>query len=374
MTVVELCQRLVRAESTPGREREAIIVAAEAMRELGYDDVRIDSHGNLTGRIGPPDGPLLVIDGHIDTIPVVDASAWTRSPFSGDAADGHVHGLGTTDMKGPVAAAICGCAQLAANPGELRGRLQLSVSIAEEMAEGASLRRSFDGVPVDWCVIAEPTSLRVAVAQRGRAKVAVDFRGRSSHAATSERGINAVALAMDLERALRDLPRGRHPLLGQRDINVIEIHSEPAPSISTIPNRCLAHYDVRFLPGETSESILANFRGAIPAGADADLRFHQAEWQTYVGEEYSVEDVAAAWETASDHPLVSAAIAATGAGLGIYRFCTNGSYFAGERRIPTIGYGPGHQEDAHTVDERIAIAQLEDAVVGYRDIAAALLG
>jgi len=372
VSVVDLCQSLLRSDSTPGREREAITIAAEAMRALGYDEVAVDRHGNLTGGIGPSAGPVMVIDGHIDTIPVVDAARWMTSPFSGELSNGHVHGLGSTDMKGPVAAAIYGGAQLASGV-PLRGRLQLSISIAEEMTEGATLRRSFDGLRVDYCVIAEPTSLRIAVAQRGRAKVAIDVRGRSAHAAMSEQGVNAIGLMMQIDEALRDLPRGNHPLLGHRDLNMIEINSEPSPSISTIPNRCVAYYDIRFLPGETRESLLSDVRRAVPTGTDADVRFHRAVWTTYVGERYDVEDFAASWEIADDHPLVQAAAGTAGAQLGTYRFCTNGSYFAGERGIPTIGYGPGHQEDAHTVDERISVDELERAVAGYSEIVAAVL-
>ena len=83
--------------------------------------------------------------------------------------------------------------------------------------------------------------------------------------------------------------------------------------------------------------------------------------------------VLAAWETPPDHPLVTKALAATGADATAYQFCTNGSYFAGDRGIPTIGYGPAFPEEAHTVDEHIPIDHLEAAARGYHDIAAALL-
>ena len=374
MTLVDFCQRLIQAESTPGKEGRAIELAAAEMRALDYDDVTVDAFGNLIGRIGTGEPPILVIDGHIDTIPLADEQLWTHHPLSGEIADDHIYGLGTSDMKGPVAALIHAGGLLKQSGVELRGTAYFVASIAEEMTEGATLRESFDGRPIDWCVIAEPTALEVATCQRGRAKVAVEFHGESCHAANAWRGDNAVDHATDTALRLRSVESCSHPLLGKRDINLIDIHSEPYPSISTIPNWCLARWDVRFLPAETKDGLLDLFRSCIEDGVRADVRYHRASWVTYVGRAYDVDDYAAAWETPRDHPLVGAAHQATGGALSTYQFCTNGSYFCGERGIPTVGFGPASPDAPHTVDERISIDQLERAALGYRDIALALLG
>lgn len=374
MSLVEFCQSLIRADSTPGKEGEAIELAAAEMRALGYDEVTVDAYGNLIGRVGSGEGPTLVFDGHIDTIPLAGEELWTHHPLSGAIDGDSIYGLGTSDMKGPVAALVHAGGLLAQSRDKLTGTAYFVASIAEEMTEGATLRQSFKDVPIDWCVIAEPTALELATCQRGRAKVAIEFDGESCHAANSWRGDNAADHAVDAALNLRKVDPGSHPLLNKRDINLIDIHSEPYPSISTIPNWCLARWDVRFLPGETKEGLLELFRSCVGEGARADVRYHRAAWTTYVGQEYDVDDYAAAWETARDHPLVIAAQKATGAELSTYQFCTNGSYFCGERGIPTVGYGPAHPDAPHTVNESIPIDQLERAAVGYRDIALALLG
>jgi acetylornithine deacetylase/succinyl-diaminopimelate desuccinylase-like protein len=198
--------------------------------------------------------------------------------------------------------------------------------------------------------------------------VAIEFLGQSAHAANAWRGENAVDHAIDTAVRIRDLPRGSHPLLGKRDINLIDICSEPYPSVSTIPNHCLTRWDVRFLPGETKQGLLDEF-----AGCSARVTYTRATWTTYAGNPYDVDDYATAWETPREHPIVTAAQAATGAELSTYQFCTNGSYFAGERGIPTVGYGPADPGSPHTVDESIPIDQLMYAAAGYRDIALALM-
>jgi putative selenium metabolism hydrolase len=374
MTLTEFCQALLRVESTPNRERAAIELAAQEMEDLGYDEVVIDGHGNLLGRIGPEGGPVLVVDGHIDTIPLHSPDAWRHDPFGAEIDADVIYGLGASDMKGPVAAFIHGLAGLKGASSNLKGCVYAVASIAEEMTEGAAVERSFAERPIDYCIIAEATALRVATAQRGRAKVEVEIRGRGVHAANAWKGVNAVDPSADLIKAVRSLPRGHHDVLGERDINVIDIHSEPYPSVNVIPTNCLTRFDVRFIPGETRESLLEAFRKLLPDEVDADVRYFRAQWETYVGEEYDVEEYSAAWETPQDHPLVTSALTATGAERTAYQFCTNGSYFAGDRGVPTIGYGPADPASAHTVDESIPVDQLHRAATGYRDIALALLG
>ena len=200
---------LVRTESTPGREQEAIALAAAEMTGLGYDEVTVDGHGNLLGRIGhnPGDGrPVLVLDGHIDTIPLYAAEQWGPPRVRGPGIRRALYGLGAVDMKAGVAALIHGAAQVTRRD-RMHGCAVVSVSIAEEMREGATLARTFAGRDVAWCVIAEPTDLRVATAQRGRARVEVEIWGRSAHAASSGQGVNAVTATMEV--AARGGPAGQ---------------------------------------------------------------------------------------------------------------------------------------------------------------------
>ena len=101
------------------------------------------------------------------------------------------------------------------------------------------------------------------------------------------------------------------------------------------------------------------------------------EFETYTGQGYAVPEFAPAWYTDPDSALVQTALDAVDrAGiapeLGTYSFCTNGSLTAGTLGIPTIGFGVGREQDAHTVDESIEIAQLHRAVSGFRSLAGAL--
>jgi acetylornithine deacetylase/succinyl-diaminopimelate desuccinylase-like protein len=59
--------------------------------------------------------------------------------------------------------------------------------------------------------------------------------------------------------------------------------------------------------------------------------------------------------------------------LSAYRFCTNAAYSAGVAGVPTIGFGPGEESDAHMIDERLMVADLLSAANGYRGIIDAIL-
>jgi acetylornithine deacetylase/succinyl-diaminopimelate desuccinylase-like protein len=135
----------------------------------------------------------------------------------------------------------------------------------------------------------------------------------------------------------------------------------------------VARFDIRFLPGETRESLLSLMQGLLPTEAKARVRIMPAVFTTYTGAHYELEDMALSWETPPTHELVEKALAATGATLETYPFCTNGSYFAGERGIATIGYGPGAAAQAHAVDEAVPVAEVEQAVRGYRSLFASIL-
>lgn len=370
--VLEFLQDLVQTDTTPGNEKEGIRRAAEEMARLGYDDVHVDEHGNLIGRVGAGE-PVLVIDGHIDTVPIYSPEQWTQAPLGGRVLDGRLYGRGAADMKGAIASFVHAGGELVRQRPRLRGCVLFVVSIAEETLEGASLARSFERRAVDGCIIAEPTSLGIATAQRGRARVEVIVTGRSAHAANSANGINAAAQMAELAERVRRLEHPTHDLLGNRDVNLIDICSEPNPSISTIPYQCTARFDVRFLPGESREALLDLFSACVPEGASARIRFAPAEFESYIGERFLAEDVALAWETPSDSALVAAARSALGAPLAPYGFCTNGSYFAGVRGVPTVGYGPGSADQAHVVDEHVPLREVESAVNGYRTVVEALL-
>jgi acetylornithine deacetylase/succinyl-diaminopimelate desuccinylase-like protein len=146
-----------------------------------------------------------------------------------------------------------------------------------------------------------------------------------------------------------------------------------------IPSICRATYDRRLLPGETEEDVLRPIRAiAESEGLEMKAEVGLGEYQTFTGNTLRQEKFFPAWLFEEDDGFVTRALAGLAAsGLAseprAYRFCTNAAYSAGVAGVPTVGFGPGKETDAHMVDERLKLEDLEAAARGYAGIIVAVL-
>ena len=378
--LVALCRRLVERPSPSGHEGEVAAEVERAMVAQGYDEVRVDDLGNVVGVMRGRGRGCVVFDGHLDTVGVGDPAAWASDPFTLTERDGNLYGRGIADMKGAIAGMLLGVAALRRAGGDLPADVVVSCSVCEEVVEGAALGRVLDGVDARAVVIGESTGLRLNVGQRGRAELMVETTGRPSHSSTPELGRNAVKMMARVIERLSDVEPARHPVLGAGILEVTDVKSAPYPGLSVVPEYCGATFDRRVLVGEDEASVLAGIERVLDGLRAADpalqVRVHvpESDVVTYPGTPLVARKFAPAWLFADDHPMVRAGLAALGdAGLpartGTYAFCTNGSESAGRRGIPTVGFGPGSEEQAHRIDEHAALDDLVTAARGYAALA-----
>jgi putative selenium metabolism hydrolase len=342
------------------------------MKSLGFDRVWVDDFGSVIGWIeGNLPGPTLLLDGHCDT---VDAYApdWKHDPWGGEIEIGRLYGRGAADMKGSLAAMVHAVGNL--KRGELRGQVAVSATVSEEVAEGGAFKAVVEALRPDFVVIGEATQLNLNRGGRGRAEIQITTFGRSAHSSSPEAGRCAVTDMLRLIQAIADLPISMDPFLGAGSIVLTDIISEPYPGHSVIPYRCQVTYDRRLLPGESKASLLTEL-SSLPGLEDIEysLKLADIEERTYTGKQLRGEKFFPAWLLPETHPFVQTALnGLQSAGLkpdiGAYRFCTNAAYSAGIAGIPTIGFGIGREEDAHTVDESIAVDDLLKAALGYQGI------
>ena len=374
--VVALTREMVRTPSLSGDEGSVAELVSQTMRALGFE-VSVDRNGSVLGLIGPKDAEVaLMFDGHLDVVPV--AGEWTHEPFGGEIVDGKLYGRGSTDMKGGIAAAICGVS-VAAQSGQLKRRVAVSASVLEEVIEGHALAAVLDVCQPAAVVICEPSKLHVKVGQKGRMEILLTLHGKPAHAASPECGVNPLHAAARALLALDAIVLPKSADLGDALLVPTDIVSSPYPSISMIPIATTIRFDRRTLPGETSEQVIAEIEQCLrDAGVqDFTVKVSGDAVTTYTGEKATPSRWLPAWQLAPEHALRQSAIAAVQAAgleptIGTWRFCTNGSESAGRRHIPTIGLGPGREEDAHTIDESIEISQLEGAKEIYKNLTLAL--
>jgi acetylornithine deacetylase/succinyl-diaminopimelate desuccinylase-like protein len=143
-----------------------------------------------------------------------------------------------------------------------------------------------------------------------------------------------------------------------------------------VPDYCRATYDRRLLVGETRASVLQPLQQVIRQleAGDPDFKatvsFAKGRETCYTGEVIEDERFFPGWVYDKDNEFVRLALAGLqGAGfqptITQYSFCTNGSHYAGEAGIHTVGFGPSRENLAHTIDEYIEIEQLLGAAKGY---------
>ena len=383
---VALCRDLVAYPSVSGSEEAVARVLADAMRRLGFDSVRTDRYGNVVGRIrGAGDGPCVLMDGHLDTVPVSDAAAWSKPPFGGDIVDGRLYGRGTSDMKGALACMVSAASLFALETGrKFNGSVCVAGTVHEECFEGIACREVSAAERPDYVIIGEASELNLKTGQRGRAEIVLETFGKAAHSASPEAGANAVIMMIHLLERIEAFLPPDHPVLGKGITVVTDVMSSPYPGASVVPDFCRATCDRRLLVGETQEDVLRPFHTAIAELSGQFVDFHatasfsRGRAECYTGQPIEAERFFPAWLFDADEPFVRSALlglrkAGLNPSVSHYSFCTNGSHYAGEAGIPTMGFGPSLERLAHIVNEYIEIEEINRSVAGYAAILGALL-
>jgi putative selenium metabolism hydrolase len=342
------------------------------MERVGFDEIRIDAMGNILGRIGSGKA-IIMMDAHIDTVGVGDPNEWAWDPYQGKVEDGHIYGRGACDQRAGMASMVYAgklIKQLA-----LAGDYTLYVvgSVQEEDCDGLPWLYILneDGIRPDCVLITEPTGLRIYRGHRGRMEIEVHVRGKSCHAAAPERGDNPIYKVSRLIQEIEKLScRLRNdPFLGKGTVAVTQIRSL-SPSQCAVPGSCSIHLDRRLTAGETKESAIEEVK-SLPGAEEAEIEILRYDTPSYTGLRYPMEKYYPTWVLDESHPLARAAI-------GTYEnlwdrtpvvdkwtFSTNGVATMGLMRVPTIGFGPGEEDVAHSVAERVPIRHLVEAAQFY---------
>ena len=254
---------------------------------------------------------------------------------------------------------------------DFAGTLLVSASVGEEDLTTAALSHVLERHPADLVLVGEPTSLRLGVAQKGRAGLVVEARGRAAHSSRPELGENAVYRMMEAVSLIRSLPLPSDPELGSGVCELIEIHSEPAPSTGMIPHRCVARFALRLLPGETASGVLERTAGALHEMEGVSVRIAKTARRCFTGVDVEMEEFIPGWRC-GDRALAARLLEALRTVSFGAPYTTNASA-AASRGIPAFLFGPGSIDQAHAVDEWVDLHELTRARDGYLAVARAFL-
>lgn len=358
-TLFELAADLIGIDSVSSHSNLGVAEVVEAQLD-GFTIERLDwtepggvAKRALVARRGRGGG--VAFSAHMDTVP---PTGWSRDPFSAELdAHGVLHGLGSADMKGPLAAIIHAARAL---PADIP--VSLLITTDEETTKEGARRivrdsRLLREGPPRAIIIAEPTGLRPVRGHRGCIDVTAESIGVQAHSATG-RGRNAnwallpfLAEMRALQVMLREDPAWRDSAYDPPfcDLNLV-IDNYGAASNVTVP-RATARIKLRTNRSLDMAPIIARIREA----ADA------CEIQADIREEPPPPELAV------DHPLVTLCAELSGNPAETAPYGTDASEL--QAIAPCVVMGPGDIAVAHTPGERVALRELEAAVALFQTVA-----
>lgn len=378
--VVDLVRELLQTPSLSFEEGAAAGVVERAMEALGYDRVFRDDAGNVVGVLnGIEGGPAALLAGHLDTVEPGDGSAWAHGPYSGDVADGAVHGVGAADCKGGIAAQVFAGAVLKRSLLPLRGDLVVAATVAEANGRSIGMRALVEqtlpdlGIAPGCAVLGEPTDLGLYYGHDGWMEVQVKVQGA-----------NPFHVDDTADAICRSFQEEATPEDGMESLTVgaPDFAEEGGMRTATIG---LAR---RLRQAEALKDVMGGLRRRALAEAvgpvAVDVAVRREDRRLYTGRTTVLHHVTHAWMTdpfcpameRSRQALAAAGIQAHPARwrLGRLGMGTAGGTLVNTFSIPAIGFGPGAEDQAHAPGEHVRIDRLTDAVYGTAAIAHGLVG
>jgi putative selenium metabolism hydrolase len=382
---LSLLKRLIGTPSPSGHEEEAAGLLEGEMRGFGFDAVRSDEMSNVMATIGGiGGGRSILLNGHLDHVPpggMVD-------PYSGKVLDGGpfgvdgevIYGRGASDMKGAVAAMAMAGAVLKRLPIRLRGDYKVA-AVSQEETGGAGTqmtiwRGHFLG---DLVVVGEATNLELSLGHKGRYEVSIHIKGRSSHASSPDRGINALYKAASLIGRLRTevepmLPE--HPIFGRTTMAVTRLEVKPNVS-NVIPDECDIYIDCRNGPDYPAEAMKRALEDLISKlrGEDPELDALVIPLSLVGGH----REFTGFYTDPMRYPVVEEIRSIMAEALGrqprltTWRFSTDGRFYSW-LGIPVVGFGPGEERFAHTDSDHVRVQDYLTSIKAYAYLACRFCG
>lgn len=324
---------------------------------------------------GKGGGKSILLNGHIDTVPLDDLEKWRYHPLSGMVVDGKIYGRGSCDMKAGLAAMILAVKYLDDYGLTHAGDIIVESVVDEEGGGNGTLACVAEGYRADAAIVTEPTNLEIYCASRGVYLLEVEVAGKPSHACFKWQGVNAIEKGMKIAAGLKELEsewlaKRHNPYLPSPTITLGEIQG--GISAATVPGTCIMRFDIKYLPYEmdrkgskkevNGEEVKKEVEDCIDRICEGDewLREHPVRKNWYLSVmPHSID---------TEHPILTALNCAGKRVLGNEPYLSGLPSGADARHlqntggIPTVLFGPGDMQNAHSINEWVSEQDYMDAV------------
>lgn len=361
--IVEFLRALVRIPSVTGEEAEVGRFVEKTLRKMGLPVELLEAERGRPNVLATWDsgasGPTLLLNDHLDIIPPGPLEFWTHPPFAADIADGRVYGRGTIDTKSGLTTLIMATEALRRSGIAFRGKLSLACVCDEEVGGKLGIQHiaKLGRLRADMAVVAEPTTMQIEIATKGRMNIRVATRGVATHGARPWFGHNAIDdmahVITELGWLYEKLKQRRHPLLGHPTLNVGLVQGGTVPNM--VPNKCIIEIDRRLIPGETQEQAMAEIREVLARVKSSRPSFDASAEQLLWWPGYAIEET---------EPIVQIACRAYEKVVGVRPRVagkdagTDASWINTLAGIPVVMFSPGDGMKAMNADENVGIDDL----------------
>jgi acetylornithine deacetylase len=366
-TSIEMLGHLIAFDTVSSKSNLELIAFVEAyLAEFGIASRRTVSpdgeKANVYATIGPDEAGGIVLSGHTDVVPV-EGQPWTSDPFVMTRRDSRLYGRGTSDMKAFIAV----CLALAPEAAQvaLRKPLHFAFSFDEEVGctgVGHLIEDVTRNLPMPAAVIiGEPTDMKLVNAHKGGYGFRTTVTGKEAHSSQLHRAGHAVYAAIDLIQFVRQVAEEKRqaappdspfePPYSTLSVGTID----GGTALNIVPRQCVFEWEMRPLPGDDAEEVLARFNRYAESEVLPRLRETAPEANIVTEMEAAVP----ALEPEPDSPAEALVRLLTGANQShVVSYCTEGGLFQ-RAGLSTVICGPGSIDQAHRPDEFIETSQIE---------------
>lgn len=364
---------MIAIPSESRNEERIITRISEEMQKVGFDKIEIDKFGNIIGTIGHG-SHIIAMDAHVDTVGIGDKDLWQYDPYNGYEDMEVIIGRGG-NQEGGMASMVY-AAKIIKELDMLRDyTLLITGTVQEEDCDGLCWQYMIneDKIQPEFVVITEPTSCNIYRGHRGRMEIKVVASGLSCHGSLPVREVNASYKMDPILNELKELNEllNCDNFLGKGTLTVSEMFFT-SPSIGAAADSCTISIDRRLTFGETYTYALEQIKN-LPSikNMKAEVSIYDYEKPSYKGVVYPTAAYFPSWVLDVEHPVCETvvncyeALFNKEALVDKWTFSTNGVSIQGRYDIPCIGFGPGHEEEAHSPNERTLKSELVKAAAMY---------